>query len=438
MFHCLEWRPEGSKAAGSARLVCCRWHRTLTAERQSLFPRSRQHAMPRDWAARFPALRAVDMRRCTNTRDSWMAALARLPLTELNLAGSECLTAHGLSALLPLERSLTSLDVTDCHRVDDGALGALLQLSALRSLSIAGCRNVTDDGVSRLSALSSLRALDASRCRKLTDATPAALSGLTRLAALRLAYVSRVSDAGLWHLRALSSLRELSLSGCTSISRDGLACLPASLETLLLRGCPKVDDCCLSNPTVIAAAGRITALELSGDPVTAAGLHALSQRFTRLTDLALMQCASVSDSGLRSLQLLPSKLTALSIAYCSCVTAEGLASVLDAHGPELLRLSIRGCAQLGDAAMGVVCAHATRLTELDISSLSDVSDRGAAQLANLRQLRKLSMQYCQGVGDDAVKGLLAVLPDLEWLNADRLCDNNLRKATGDRPQLRPR
>eukprot|EP00873_Tetraselmis_striata_P044085 jgi/Tetstr1/464349/TSEL_009144.t2 len=436
VFTCLEWHPEGSRAAGATRLVCARWQRLLTEERRSLFPRSRRDAMPRDWVARFPSLQALDMRSCTNTRDSWLPALACLRLTFLNLQGSDFLTAHGLRALLPLSTSLASLDLTDCHRVDDTALGVLAQLAALQSLGLAGCRNITDTGVAVLAALPALTALDASRCRRLTDATPAALSCCTLLTSLRLERVPQLTDAGLWHMRGLTALHTLSLSSCPSVTHEGLAYLPPSLRALLLRGCVKLDDTCLEGTTVIAGAGNLTALEISGCPITDAGAYALPRRFPRLADLQLMQCASITDAGLHHLQHLPGPLTALNIGYCAGITAEGLEAVLLTHGAQLMSLSVRGCEQLGDAAMAVIGAHAIRLTALDCSSLSNMTDAGAASLTALLHLRSLGMQYCPGVGDIAVKRLLAALPELRQLSADRICDNNLRKATGDRPQLR--
>jgi hypothetical protein len=360
--------------------------------------------------------------------------MLQLRLTHLILAGSEYITSHGIASLLPLAATLATLDLTDCYRIDDAALGHAVQLTSLEHLSIAGCRNVTDVGAIAISMLPSLRFIDVSRCRRLTDKVPTALSEVTQLITLRMAHLSQITDASLRRLRSLSALSTLCLSGCTLITREGLACLPPNLGTLLLRGCPKIDDPCVSSKT-IASAGKLITLELSGCPITDAGLHDISINFRKLSVLRLISCSSVTDTGLSSLRELPSILTEVNLAYCTAITDAGLLAVTEANAPRLERLSIRGCLRLSDSAMGIVGKHATRLTYLDISC-TEVTDSGLRHLELLRRLLHLGVQYCAGVSDGAVQRLLLALPQLQSLEPDRLCDNNLRKANGGRPQRR--
>jgi hypothetical protein len=54
------------------------------------------------------------------------------PVATLNLAHCVFISHHGVAALAPLARSLTSLDLTGCFRVGDDGMPAVLQLTGAR------------------------------------------------------------------------------------------------------------------------------------------------------------------------------------------------------------------------------------------------------------------------------------------------------------------
>ena len=297
MFAALEGSRAGSAGAGAARAACRRWWSTLTPARVSLYPRSRGGGLPFHWTSRFPGLRTLDLGRCLNADDTWLAALTSLSsLTSLSVRGSERVTWIGIQHLARsnLASVLVHLDLSECRRVNDTASGDLCRLSSLGSLSLGRCRGISDASVAELAALPALAHLDLGACPKVTDSGVEALccsaSGLT---SLLLTNCRGVTDEGAGRLGALPALTHLDVSGC-SIHGSALELLPPSLTSLHLRGLNGAGD---SSVALLRSARRLRDLDLTHCAVTDAGMELLAAGFTGLCDLSLAQCCHVTDSG---------------------------------------------------------------------------------------------------------------------------------------------
>ncbi|XP_043289995.1 F-box/LRR-repeat protein 7-like [Venturia canescens] len=225
-------------------------------------------------------------------------------LKELDLTGCVSVTrAYTRIAGSPLE----SLDLSDCHGVDDSAL--VLTLSRMPNLTflyLRRCFRITDASlVSVASYCPNLRQLSVSDCSRITD------FGVRELAARlgpSLRYFSvgkcdRVSDAGLLVVaRHCYKLRYLNARGCEALSD--------SATIALARSCP-----------------RLRALDLGkcdiGDPT----LEALSTGCPNLKKLSLCGCERVTDSGLEALAYYVRGLRQLNIGDCPAVTRRGYRAV---------------------------------------------------------------------------------------------------------------
>ena len=206
-------------------------------------------------------------------------ALTSLTLTQCGQLTSLALVYLGDS---PAASSLTVLNVSLCHRVDDhGVCYVLSKCPRLTSLRTAQCVGVTDRALLFLGktakgtaegagALCAVRELDLLRC----PITDRGLMGLTRgregawggLEVLLLANCGRVTDEGTTAFAALCPrLRRLSLYGCGAITDDTCRALGrrCSQRSAAQRGSPPRSrhvavtltplSCCA--PLVRAAAG---------------------------------------------------------------------------------------------------------------------------------------------------------------------------------------
>ncbi|KAK9842033.1 hypothetical protein WJX81_005037 [Elliptochloris bilobata] len=184
------------------------------------------------------ALNLCDCRQITLAGAGADGALRGLErtLTSLRLAGCYRVDDGALGAVLPALPKLARLDLDHCWRLTDGALAVQLGgLRALRRLSLAGCFRLGGGVLAAAARLPRLRWLDAAAC----DVNDAAVQALAHqsasLESLDLSYCSRVGDAGAGALQCLSALRRLDLTW-TAVTP---ACIPfefslaaASTQTL--------------------------------------------------------------------------------------------------------------------------------------------------------------------------------------------------------------
>lgn len=188
------------------------------------------------------ALQALSLARTRATDDS-LLQVARLPLLDLNLAG----TGVGDDGVAHLEgmHMLQTLDLWGT-RISDRSLRVVGGFESLRTLDLWGTR-VTDAGLRHL----------------------ARLRALTRL------YVPgpRVTAAGLVHVGRCPSLRALDLSGAR-VGTDGLALLGGlqALEVLYLWDSDVTDET-LAHLPLLPALGEV---DLGRNPITDEGLRHLA------------------------------------------------------------------------------------------------------------------------------------------------------------------
>lgn len=226
-------------------------------------------------------------------------------LRELDLTGCPCVTRACGRVITTLQ--LQSLDLSDCHGVEDsGLVISLSRMPHLGCLYLRRCARITDASlVAIASYCASLRQLSVSDCMKVTD------YGVRELAARlgpSLRYFSvgkcdRVSDAGLLVVaRHCYKLRYLNARGCEALSD--------SATVALARGCP-----------------RMRALDIGKCDVGDATLEALSTGCPNLKKLSLCGCERVTDAGLEALAYYVRGLRQLNIGECPRVTWVGYRAV---------------------------------------------------------------------------------------------------------------
>ncbi|XP_017886508.1 F-box/LRR-repeat protein 7 [Ceratina calcarata] len=254
----------------------------------------------------FPSLTCLVLRHSRRVTDANVTAILDncVHLKELDLMGCVCVT-KACSRITTLQ--LQSLDLSDCHGVEDsGLVLTLSRMPHLACLYLRRCARITDASLIAIASYCcNLRQLSVSDCVKITD------YGVRELAARlgpSLRYFSvgkcdRVSDAGLLVVaRHCYKLRYLNARGCEALSD--------SATLALARGCP-----------------RLRALDIGKCDIGDATLEALSTGCPNLKKLSLCGCERVTDAGLESLAYYVRGLRQLNIGECPRVTWVGYRAV---------------------------------------------------------------------------------------------------------------
>jgi len=328
-----------------------------------------------------------------------------------HLAGLRGLQAFSLTnatldrgALQALQR-FSSLEALELHsaQLSDATLSALAGLQSLRELRLSGPA-ISDAGLSQLQKISSLAELRLS-CPNVRGP---GLAHLAKAPALRRLHLtgSGVTDAGLQYLRNNASLQELSLAKMT-ITDAGLAHLSGLVQLQALDlDKTKTTDRGLAHLKQLRLLRR---LHLGG--VTDAGMPIVGQ-FQALESLGVSPF--ITARGFAAIAGLPN-LKTLDVAFLgrSPIDDRAVEQIARPRTLETLKLCGRGITDAGIARI----AQLTNLKHLSLYSMPEVSDRGVARLAALESLRTLYLARTKAtVAGLAPLASLAQLKSLHVVN----------------------
>jgi hypothetical protein len=266
-----------------------------------------------------------------------------------------------------------------------------------------------------------------------TDADIERIAGLKSLKRLDLS-LTYISDRGAERLKALDQLEELNLFAAEFITDAAMAFLRGNrqLKTLNLRGTDVTD----TSLAYVAELSQLKSLDISFTQITDVGLEHLAS-LAQLEELNLGG-NKISGAGLHVLKLLP-KLRKLSFygiqrrnagwCWAPVVTDLELETISLLSGLEDLNigygvaLGVSRPADLGPADGEAECriAGGMRVTDLGVAKLtkleklqhldlsgSAITPSGLKTLANLRNLRRLSLWNVKGIDDSAAPYLEAL------------------------------
>lgn len=330
----------------------------------------------------------------------------------LDLRGSQRLTDRGLIKLADLNR-LEVARLDNCYSIVGRGLLAFSISHRLHTLSLANCRRLTDEAIINISHLNSLEALSLDGCRCLTDRSLAALAGLFRLKKLDVSQCDLITDDGLKALENLEELEELSLGWCRLISDNGLDILTSQygrserLRVLSLARCPITD----SGAEYLSRLQSLEELDING--CSNIGSHALGRAFSKMTKLTTLDVSYCPGALRSSWQGCIQSLKRLDLCY-SAVRDSQLAKLTDL--PNLEELNFDSCL-VGDWSIAHLADNnvTPNLTSLDLAD-TEVTDLGMVHLAKFKQLKRLSLFYCN-ISNGGLRHL-AQLTSLEVLNLD--------------------
>ncbi|XP_049341397.1 uncharacterized protein si:ch73-173p19.1 [Astyanax mexicanus] len=263
-------------------------------------------------------------------------------------------------------------------------LRQLRAFTALKHLSLVNSPLITDSGLSVLSSLLKLQHLNLSSCSKLTDSCLKPITKLQCLSFLAL-NKTKVSDAGmLMYLKsAPSTLTQLCLNE-TAITEATLSELPKCVPQLRLLSIARTQ------------VNDVSAL---------AELHCLQTLH--------LDSTGVKEDSLQALKAHPS-LSALSLSGIPVTNGNHMLEIIS--GLRLTQLTLPGRHSLTDAGL-LYLSRQILLSEVDLTDYTQITDQGITQLGSMTRLKKLSLSNTQL--SDAGLIALVTLKELVELCLDR-------------------
>ncbi|TKY54849.1 EIN3-binding F-box protein 1 [Spatholobus suberectus] len=194
------------------------------------------------------------------------------------------------------------------------------------------------------------------------------------------------------------SLRSLSLWNVSSIGDEGLSEIAKGCHML-----EKLDLCMCSS-------------------ISNKGLIAIAEGCPNLTTLNIESCPNIGNEGLHAIARLCPKLQSISIKDCPLVGDHGVSSLL-ALASNLSRVKLQAL-NITDFSLAVICHYGKAITNLVLSGLKNVSERGfwvmgAAQ--GLQKLVSLTITSCRGVTDTSLEAIAKGCINLKQMCLRRNC-----------------
>lgn len=229
-----------------------------------------------------------------------------------------------------------------------------------------------------------------------------------------------VTNVGLRAIaRGCPSLRVLSLWNLPSVGDDGLADIANGchlLEKLDLSQCPAITD---------------------------KGLFAIAKNCPNLTDLLIESCSNIGNEGLQAIGRYCTNLKSISIKDCPAVGDQGIAGLVSSVQYVLKKIKLQSL-NITDVSVAVIGHYGKAVTDLVLTSLPNVSERGFWVMGNghgLQKLKCFTVTSCRGVTDTGLEAVGKGCPNLRQFCLRKcafLSDNGLvsfAKAAGSLESL---
>ncbi|KAG4930155.1 hypothetical protein JHK82_047222 [Glycine max] len=194
------------------------------------------------------------------------------------------------------------------------------------------------------------------------------------------------------------SLRSLSLWNVSTIGDEGVSQIAKGCHIL-----EKLDLCHCSS-------------------ISNKGLIAIAEGCPNLTTLTIESCPNIGNEGLQAIARLCTKLQSISLKDCPLVGDHGVSSLL-ASASNLSRVKLQTL-KITDFSLAVICHYGKAITNLVLSGLKNVTERGfwvmgAAQ--GLQKLVSLTVTSCRGITDTSIEAIGKGCINLKQLCLHRCC-----------------
>jgi EIN3-binding F-box protein len=230
---------------------------------------------------------------------------------------------------------------------------------------------------------------------------------------VRLAAISISSEArgglGKLHIQGSHPTRGVTDKGLAAVARG---C--PSLRVLALCDVPHITDVGLSE--IADGCPLLEKLDLVQCPlISDKGLIAIARKCPILSSLTVESCVRVGNDGLQAIGRCCPKLKSVTIKSCPLVGDQGIFDLVSSAGASLAKVKLHGL-NIGDHAIANVGFHGKSITDLVLSGLLSVAERGFWVMANtlgLQKLKSLAIISCPGLTDLGLACIAKCCPGLK-------------------------
>lgn len=317
-------------------------------------------------------------------------------------------------AYLGAFRYLRSLNLPDCHRINNSALWSLVGMTSLKEVDISRCAKVTDAGIRHLVSISTLQILRISETGVTADGIKL-LSSLTALFVLDLGGLP-VTDTALSSLQALTKLEYLDLWG-SNISNKGAT---------VLQKFPKLKFLGLAwtNVTILPNLSSLECLNLSNCTI-----NSVLQGNGNKAHLTKLICSGATFTN-EAEAFLYFNTCFLSFLDVSNSSLNGFYFLHHLKAMEYLDLS---SSMIGDDSIEAVASIGAILRNLNLGKTRVTSAGVAILVGHVPKLENLSLSHT--LVDDLAMSYIGMMPSLKLVDLNNTIINGFIHQDGAEPNL---
>ncbi|XVF53063.1 hypothetical protein PTKIN_Ptkin05aG0069400 [Pterospermum kingtungense] len=349
-------------------------------------------------------------------------------MEEIDLRGENSVDAEWM-AYIGAFRYLRSLNLTDCHRINNSAIWSLVGMTSLKEVDLSRCMKVSDAGVRHLISISTLEKLWISETGVSANGV-ALLSSLKNLSLLDLGGLP-VTDTALYSLQALTKLQYLDLWG-SKISNKG---------ALVLKRFPKLSflNLAWTNVTIFPNLSSLECLNMSnctinsilqseGDKASLVKLIFAGATFMNEADVfsciekSFLSLLDVSNSSLNQFYFLAGMKMLEHLNLSSSIMGDDSVELIVCIGANLKNLNLSGT-RVSSAGIGILAGHVPKLgflclshTAIDDVALSYISLMPSLKVIDLSNTNIKGFIHQPGT-ESHIYSTLTALQNLSYLES---------------------
>ncbi|KAL2346713.1 hypothetical protein Fmac_000713 [Flemingia macrophylla] len=229
-----------------------------------------------------------------------------------------------------------------------------------------------------------------------------------RLAAIAVGTASR-GGLGKLTIRGSNSDR-----GVTNVGLKAVAHGCPSLKVFSVWDVATVDDEGLIE--VASGCHQLEKLDLCKCPkISDRALIAVAKNCQKLTELSIESCPSIGNEGLIAIGKWCPNLRSISIKDCSGVGDQGISGLLSSASFVLTKVKLQSLI-VSDISLAVIGHYGVAVTDLVLSCLPNVSEKGFWVMGNGRGLQKLTsitIECCKGATDTGLEAIGKGCPNVK-------------------------
>ncbi|ESW09014.1 hypothetical protein PHAVU_009G093200 [Phaseolus vulgaris] len=229
-----------------------------------------------------------------------------------------------------------------------------------------------------------------------------------RLAAIAVGTASR-GGLGKLTIRGCNSGR-----GVTNVGLKAIAHGCPSLKVFSVFDVATIDDEGLIE--IASGCHKLEKLDLCKCPnISDKTLIAVSKKCPNLAELSIESCPNIGNIGLQAIGKLCPKLRSISIKGCSGVGDQGVCGLLSSTSYVLSKVKLESL-MVSDLSLATIGHYGFQVTDLVLSCLPNVTEKGFWVMGNSRGLQKLNsitIEGCQGLTDTGIEAIGKGCPNVK-------------------------